>query len=187
MKGSQVMKRSFISIFGFLAVVCVVGRIAEAKDLTFPEVTGWKQSGEVQTFDPKTLYEYINGAADLYLAYDFEKLQIEEYQNEKKASVTIEVYRHKTPNDAFGIYSQERLPESSYLDVGTQGYSDKEVLNFFTGRYYVKITGYKIESGEQEAMLSFAKKVAENLGGKGAFPSALASFPAEGKMINAIR
>ena len=51
---------------------------SEAKDLKFPEIPGWKQSGEIQTFTPKTLYEYINGAADLYLSYDFEELKVAE-------------------------------------------------------------------------------------------------------------
>jgi hypothetical protein len=39
----------------------------DAKDSKFPEITGWKQSGEIQTFIPKTLFEYINGDADLYI------------------------------------------------------------------------------------------------------------------------
>ncbi|MBA4391783.1 MAG: hypothetical protein C0399_12730, partial [Syntrophus sp. (in: bacteria)] len=82
-----------------------------AQDFRFPDMPGWKQSGDVQTFSPKTLYEYINGAADLYLASDFEELTVAEYVNDKKASVIVEAYRHRTPRDAFGIYSQERLPD----------------------------------------------------------------------------
>ena len=77
-----------------------------AKDLQFPDIPGWKPSGDVQTFSPKTLYKYINGAADLYLASDFEELKVAEYVNENKASVVVEAYRHRTPRDAFGIYSQ---------------------------------------------------------------------------------
>ena len=95
------------------------------KALHFPEMTGWKQSGEIQTFIPKNLYEYINGAADLYLTYDFQELKVAEYQNEKKASVTVDVYRHKTPLYAFGIYSQERLSEANFLDIGAQGYDEQ--------------------------------------------------------------
>jgi hypothetical protein len=72
-------------------IIFLLALSIEAKDFKFPEMPGWNQSGEVQTFIPKTLYEYINGAADLYLAYDFEELKVAEYQNEKKASVTIDV------------------------------------------------------------------------------------------------
>ena len=82
-----------------------------AEGLQFSEIARWKNSPDIQTFTPKTLYEYINGAADLYLACDFEELKVAEYGNEKKASVIVEAYRHRTPEDAFGIYSQERLPD----------------------------------------------------------------------------
>ena len=52
-----------------------------------------------------------------------------EYVNDRKASVIIDVYRHATPRDAFGIYSQERLPNANYLDTGVQGYYEKNALN----------------------------------------------------------
>jgi len=157
---------------------------AEAKDFKFPEIAGWKQTGEVETFIPKSLYEYINGAADLYLMYDFEELKVAEYQNDKKASVTIDVYRHKTPIHAFGIYSQERLPNANYIDIGAQGYVESNVLNFLAGPYYVKIGSYNTGAEDQEVLLTFAKKVMDHLGEKGTLPPLLGAFPAEGKVKN---
>jgi hypothetical protein len=176
------MMKTICLILGLIILSC--GLVAEAKDFKFPEVSGWKQSGEVQTFTPKTLYEYINGAADLYLMYDFEELKMAEYVNEKKASVTIDVYHHETPTHAFGIYSQERLPNANFLDIGAQGYIEQNILNFLIGPYYVKISSYNTGSEDQEVLLAFAKKISENLGGKGALPSILTTFPAEGKIIN---
>jgi hypothetical protein len=157
---------------------------AQAADLKFPSVSGWKQVGEIQTFNPNTLYEYINGGADLYLAYDFEELKVAEYQNSKKASVTVDVYRHRTPTHAFGVYSQERVPGANFIDVGIQGYQERHALNFLSGNTYVKITGYDIEPEDQTTLPAFAKAVAGNLGEKGAFPSILTAFPAEGKIRN---
>jgi len=169
-------------ILGIFIFLWVTG--AEAGDFKFPEIKGWKQSGEIQTFIPKTLFEYINGAADLYLMYDFQELKVAEYLNEKKASVIIDIYRHKTPTHSFGIYSQERHPKANFINVGAQGYIEEEILNFMAGPYYVKITGYKIESGWREVLISFAKKVLENLGEKGTLPTLLNSFPRDGKVKN---
>ncbi len=154
------------------------------KTFIFPEVTGWKQPGEIQAFSPKTLYEYIDGAADLYLMYDFEELRVGEYSNERKASVIVDVYRHKTPIHAFGIYSQERLPDANFINVGAQGYIENNVLNFLTGSYYVKINSYNTGAEDQEILLTFAKKVAENLGEKGTLPPILSAFPEERKIKN---
>ena len=156
----------------------------KAQGFKFPEVTGWKQSGEIQTFSPKTLFEYINGDADLYLMYDLQELESAEYVNEKKASVIVDVYRHKTPTYAFGIYSQERLSNANIIDIGAQGYIEKNVLNFVSGPYYVKLNSFNTGAGDEEILLNFAKKVSENLGEKGRLPSILSSFPQEGKKNN---
>jgi hypothetical protein len=156
----------------------------EAKGFKFPEIAGWKKSGEVETFIPKNLYEYINGAADLYLTYDFEELKVAEYQNENKASVTVDVYRHKTPLLAFGIYSQERLSGAGFLDIGVQGYYEKGFLNFLAGPYYVKLSTVNTGPEDRDVLVSFAKNVVENLGPKGSFPAILSFFPTEGKKVN---
>ena len=176
------MTKMICLILGLIIYLWAPG--SEAKDFKFPEIAGWRQSGEVQTFSPKTLFEYINGDAELYLMYDLQELKVTEYLNEKKASVIIDVYRHRTPTHAFGIYSQERLSNANFINVGAQGYVEEEILNFIAGPYYVKITGYKIESGAQEVLLSFAKKVLENLGEKGTLPTLLNSFPRDGKVKN---
>jgi len=181
MKGSKTMK-TICLILGLIIFLWAPG--SEAKDFKFPEIAGWRQSGEVQTFSPKTLFEYINGDADLYLMYDLQELKVTEYLNEKKASVIVDVYRHKTPTHAFGIYSQERLPNANFLDIGAQGYIEQNILNFLTGPYYVKINSFNTGAEDQEILLAFANKVAENLGEKGTLPTLLNSFPRDGKVKN---
>ena len=177
------MMKTICMILGI--IIFLWGPGVEAKEFDFPEITGWNQSGAIQTFIPKTLYEYINGAGDLYLMYECEELKVAEYQDDKKASVTIDVYRHKNAMYAFGIYSQERLPNANYINVGVQGYVESNVLNFLTGPYYVKISSYNTGAEDQEILLTFARKVSDNLGEIGAFPSILSSFPGEGKKKNA--
>ncbi|MCJ7785613.1 MAG: hypothetical protein MUP41_16905, partial [Desulfobacterales bacterium] len=184
------MKKRYLAN-GLLFVYLISGLVrplwasnSDRKTFTFPEVTGWRQSGEIQTFIPKTLFEYINGAADLYLAYDFQELKVAEYLNEKKASVTIEVYRHRTSIHAFGVYSQERLSDASFLNIGAQGYIEANVLNFVAGPYYVKINSFNTGPDDREILIYSANKVSENLGEKGTLPSILSSFPEEGKKKN---
>jgi hypothetical protein len=159
MKGNDILR--LIVLIPGIILLLVSG--SAAKDLQFPEMTGWKPSGDVHIYTPRNLYEYINGAADLYLACEFEQLDVAEYINEKKASVVVEAYRHRTPRDAFGIYSQERLPESHFIDIGAQGYIDKNILNFVNGHYYVKINSFNTGDDDRAVLQAFAQKVAEHL------------------------
>jgi hypothetical protein len=158
--------------------------MGDKKTLVFPEVRGWKQDGEPQVFSPRTLYEYIDGAADLYLTYEFQDLNVAEYKGEGKAAVTVEVYRHGDSTQAFGIYSQERLPNARFLDIGAQGYQEPNVVNFVAGPYYVKINGYNTGVEDERTMLAFGRKMEGILGGKSTLPRTLSLFPREGMKKN---
>jgi hypothetical protein len=189
-KFSAVRKACFL-FFPFLLIGWMLGNGAPlwasgggGGNDSFPEMAGWKLSGEIQIYSPANLYDYINGGADLYLKYDFQELKVADYVNNQKASVTIEVYRHKTPVHAFGIYSQERLNNANDLEVGAQGYSEKGILNFLAADCYVKMSSVDVGPGEQAVLLAFAKKIVEKLGRKGSLPSILSAFPREGKKKN---
>jgi hypothetical protein len=160
---------------------------AEAGAFEFPDITGWKRSEEIQTFDPKTLYEYINGASDAYLGLDFEELKVAEYAGVGKGAMTVDVYRHRTPAHAFGIYSAERLQSAEFLDIGVEGWIDKDALNFLAGSYYVKLSTFNTAPNEREALLAFARSLSGELGEKGGFPPLLAAFPPEGKKARSER
>ena len=163
--------RLLLFLFWLLGSTLLGGAaMGEEKTFVFPEMSGWKQDGEPQVFSPRTLYEYIDGAADLYLTYEFQDLNVAEYKGEGKAAVTVEVYRHGDSTQAFGIYSQERLANARFLDIGAQGYQEPNVLNFVAGPYYVKISGYSTGAEDERTMLTFGRKMEEILGGK-IFPS----------------
>jgi hypothetical protein len=164
-----------IALF-FAVMVCNV----EAKTIAFPEMDGWDQPEKPQLYSPETLYEYIDGAADLYLSYEFQELGVAEYRDAQKASVTVEIYRHSTPTQAFGIYSQERLANAKLLDIGAEGYQEPTVLNFVAGPYYVKINGYNTGPEDERTLLVFGRKIEEILGGKTPLPGILTAFPQDG-------
>ncbi len=148
------------------------------------KVPGWKREGKIQVFSPQTLYNYIDGGADLYLKYDFQELQVSAYRDAGNGSVNIEIYRHRTPNQAFGVYSQERLPNARYLDIGAQGYIEESFLNFINGPYYVKMAAENTGAQTGAVLLQFARKILERLKAEGTLPAVLSAFPSEGKKSN---
>ena len=157
--------------------------VAGAKPFAFPAVDGWTLAGPAQVFRPDTLFDYIDGGADLYLKYDFEELQVVEYRKDK-LSVSAEVYHHRDANDAFGIYSQERVPSADFQPLGAQGYYETGVCNFIQGGYYVKLSSENTGSDDREILLAFARRISQELPAQSALPAVLSAFPREGKKPN---
>ena len=150
-----------------------------------PEIEGWKLSEKVQSYFPEDLYEYIDGAAESYLGYDFKELAVAQFQKTgTEASVTLEIYDMGNGTNAFGIFSVERFPENKVVDVGNLGYIEGEVLNFIVGNEYIKIMSFDSGDATPAVLDAFARKVAGMAGEKGALPLLLSVFPRDGIIAN---
>ena len=179
--------------FFLLAVAAAVFSSAPAEQKTgassvaalMPEVADWKAAEGFQRYNPETLYEYIDGAAEAYLGYDFKELAVAEFRRGgTKASLTTEIYDMGTERNAFGIYSAERYPESRFLPIGVQGYSEEGTLNFLAGRYYVKLICYEGGEKTSEFLKIFAAAIVAKIKDVGTFPALLQAFPKDGLVAN---
>jgi hypothetical protein len=93
-----------------------------------------------------SLWEYIDGAADIYYTYGFILLQLNRYQlsANQDSEITIEIYMMKDPLNAFGIYSAEKKGVNQFIEIPVEGYYIKDFLAFWHGRFYVKLSSYGI-------------------------------------------
>ncbi len=153
--------------------------------ILLPDVVTWKIPESPQDYFPEILFEYINGAAEIYLSYDFKELTVGQYEKgDSNASLIIEIYDMGTEINSFGIYSAERFPDSQFISLGSQGYLEEETLNFIVGKYYVKLLCF--DSGEDSAdfLKLFSQEVVKRVKDKGTLPPALAFFPKQGLVRN---
>jgi hypothetical protein len=147
--------------------------------------TGWRSSEPTRFFLPDTLFEYIDGAAESFLGYDFRELAVAQYAREGSAcSLTVEIYDMGGPRNAFGIYGAERYPDSHFISIGTQGYYEEGSLNFFAGRYYVKLMGYDCGADAESQLTAIASGIAAGIAGPAGFPPVLSDFPKAGLVAN---
>jgi hypothetical protein len=152
-----------------------------------PQASGeWRPAEHPRQYLPETLFEYIDGAAESYLSYNFQELLVAQYAGpgSPAASLTVEVYDMGTPLQAFGIYSVERYPESRFLPIGVQGYYEDGSLNFLGGRYYVKLMCYDCGSEAEAKLAAVARDIAGKIPEPGALPPQLSAFPREGLVTN---
>jgi hypothetical protein len=148
-----------------------------------PQVEGWKLSPDMEIFNRDNLYERIDGAAPLFLENNFQEMTTTTYTSNSDSNnyITIQVYRHATPVDAFGMYASERSQDMEfYSGIGGEAQGDGYGLFFFVGPIYVKMSA----SNEGENISAAMKTIASGLAGKtgydGAYPTIINAFPQEG-------
>ncbi|HEU5359545.1 MAG TPA: DUF6599 family protein, partial [Candidatus Deferrimicrobiaceae bacterium] len=102
----------------------------------------WAVAEPARTFGPGNLYEEIDGEAELFLPFGFRELTvgIVTPPGNDKAEVRLELFRHATSRDAFGIYSQHRFPGQEVATVGTsEAIVSDTSLDFFQGTHFARV------------------------------------------------
>ncbi|MCX6335151.1 MAG: hypothetical protein NT092_12775 [Bacteroidia bacterium] len=173
------MKKTFLT--GFLLLLLSV--FALAQDFVLPDLIGFRKITDYPVYVPGNLWDFIDGAADTYLALGFVDLNVAEYRKGKDV-IKLEIYRHSDHIMAFGIYASERSSSYNFNNLGSQGYIVDGAINFFKGNYYVKLRTYSKKSKTLQSEESLARIVESLLAGETDMPLLLSRFPDEGKKTN---
>jgi hypothetical protein len=162
------------------ALLMITSQIIHAADGgLFPQITGWKMKEEPRIYTSGDLWELIDGAADIFLSYYFQDLHIAEYSSNKRI-IRVELYRHNSLTNTYGIYTAERMPDYPQIPVGSQGYKSQGIVNFMAGNYYVKIMSSGTEEVDENTLAMIAEKVDEQLAQPEGLPEEIRLLPTEG-------
>jgi len=164
------MKITLITFFSALVLS------AGAEPFDPPRVEGWEQDGDVKVFERDNLFDQINGAAEFYFSYNFQKLWVVRYAK-GDAEISLEVYDQGDPVHAYGIYSMERPPDSDVKDIGSQGYYEETILNFVADRYYVKMHSFNEPKAGEGVLLDMAKDLTNQLADQPGLPEMVKAMP----------
>jgi hypothetical protein len=142
------------------------------------QVLDWKASGEDAVYDRKTLYDYMDGGAEVYLAFDFRDVFVRRYADAEENEIVLDIYDMGSPAEAFGMFSCDRQDPEAGIGQGSE--YGPGLLRFWRGRYFVSITVSGNEDKAEKAVLDLGKAVAPLLGPDGAPPDMVKMLPAAG-------
>jgi hypothetical protein len=148
-----------------------------------PDVNGWQKPESKEIFNPDNLFDRINGAAPLFIENGFREMTACDY-TKGEDYITIQAYRHATPEDAFGMYASERSSDLTFYRVGGEAHGDNGSLFFFAGSLYVKIRSSQAEEATGKAMQAIAGAIAGKANPNAAYPAIIGAFPEANKILH---
>jgi hypothetical protein len=81
------------------------GKMQESKT-ALPKTVGlWTRPDSPQLVTAKNIFDYMDGAGELYIGYRFDHLESYEYKAQNQNNILVELYFMKTSDDAFGLLS----------------------------------------------------------------------------------
>ncbi len=162
--------------------LCVAASIAPADAANRPgsvvlpaAVEGWTWDGQEAHYDARTVFDYIDGAGELFLAYGFQQLAVRRFEMAGQPPLTIECYRMASAEGAFGVFSFERQVES--IGIGQGSEQGGGLLRFWKGRYFVSIFADGEGAEAESAILHLGRLTAAAIREEGQPPRAIGLIP----------
>jgi hypothetical protein len=160
-----------------VSIALLLAACAQAADMLalFPNsIAGAAISRPAQAYDAKTIYDYMDGAADPYLRFDFQQLYAAEYQLNGALAV-VEVFDMGSSAEAYGMFSTvasgERLP------IGQGAAYGDMMLYAWQGRFLIKIAGEEETKPFRDFATALAARFVDGIGASGPRPALLSFLP----------
>jgi len=131
-----------------------------------PRAVGtWSRSAEPRVVMPADVFDYMDGAGELYLAYRLSRLEVYEYTSAKEAPILLELYWLLSPDDGYGLLSGDWDGEAVKLDDAWPSQPPRALygaglLRAWSDDLYLRILASEETPAAKAAILELGRAVA---------------------------
>ena len=72
------------------------------------DAAGWKITGEPVRYRGKAIFGYIDGAGEVFIAYNYKELTVRRFERKGLPAIVAEAYEMGLPQDAFGVFTWDK-------------------------------------------------------------------------------
>ena len=152
-------------IFWSAVMVCDVTHGAGDVDLStlLPGgALGWVSDGNDGSYDADTLFEYIDGGAEVYRSFNVKRVLARRYVKDGSEDIIADVFEMGSKDDAFGIYSHD-IREGKNAGIGSDSEYTDGMLAFWKGPFFVSIAAMEETESSRKAVFEIGRAVEKAL------------------------
>jgi len=155
------IKRGLFPLWLFLGISSAIwtAEIGLPGDNFFP---GWTKSGKAAIFIRADLFNHIDGGAELFIEFGFERVAVQRYMKGLDG-LTLEVYEMKSPESALGVYLMKCGRETPFPDVPARNSSEPAQFTILKGNYFILINNSGGDKNLVPSMTALARTVLEKI------------------------
>jgi hypothetical protein len=149
------------------------------------ELDGWKKASSPDAYDKTNLFDYIDGGAELYISYNFQKLLAVRYKGAGDEEIVIDMFDMGSSYNAYGLFSHGREREDGLAGQGSE--YNAGLLAFWKDRFYISILAYPETEAKRAIILGLGRKLAGAVPQNGDLPPVLGLLPKPGLIPESVR
>ncbi len=188
LKNHRILFPAVLAVGGALLAGCAQTPSFQLEK-TLPEsnaIPGWTATGKVQTYTPKTLFDYIDGSSEYYFTYFFEETAVNRYEKTGGGALNAEVWQFADAKDAYGLFSGRTGGEALTIGGANEAALEKgSQLLFWQDRFYVNLAA--LTAVPDADLRRFAEFISKALPTGGEKPELVGRLPADGLIPGSIK
>lgn len=141
------------------------------------------KTSQVETYVGESLYEYINGGAELFHQYDFVEVSTADFKSDEQ-EIVADIYQFSSSNNAYGLYSMIRPESIEIIKIGVQGFASETSFDFVKDKFIVRLVCYDGTPEALEVMRKLATQIESVISGVSELPVMFGLFPLENRVEN---
>lgn len=118
----------------------------------------WVKAGATKSFYKHDLYGHIDGGAELFLEFGFEKLLVQRYQKDT-LEIDLEIYEMTEPEAALGIYLMKCGRETPLAEIPARHTVNPFQLTVVKSNYFIQVNSFSGRKDLVPAMQSLVNQV----------------------------
>jgi hypothetical protein len=141
------------------------------------EIQGWKAEEKDQSYDPQTIFDYIDGAGEVYRSYNFKELFVRRFKKEGKSDIIVDFFDMVSSKDAFGVFTHDL--EGEEVSIGQGSTYKGGLLSFWKGPFFVSVYAEEEAEETRKALIELGQTIASSIKEEGEKPDLLNFLPEE--------
>ncbi|MBN2399809.1 MAG: hypothetical protein JXI33_05645 [Candidatus Aminicenantes bacterium] len=119
---------------------------------------GWQRHGQERLFTGAALYQHINGGAELYHQFGFDRLVVQDYAGDAHEA-RVEIYKMNDPAGAAAVFVEITKGMTRQAVYGTTCVLDDYQILFLRQAYCVSVSTYESQPETLAALAALATKI----------------------------
>jgi len=178
----------------YAAVLALLGGLVLTTEPTVPDIQklaafipptiGPYVSEADQTFDAESIFDYIDGAGEVYRSYNMKLLVARRFHKDGKPDIVVDLFDMGSPEDAFGVFTHDLDGENAGIGQGSNYKAG--LLSFWKDRYFGSVYAEEETKDTKEAVFELGRQIARAIPMQGPKPKLLSYLPVEGLVADRV-
>lgn len=183
-KSPSVLFISLWTIF-FMTPSIYAGSLEELQKALPDKVLNWTKAEEDTFYDAQTIFDYIDGAGEVYRAYNMQRCLSRRYMASEEPALVLDLFELASSYDAFGLFTHD--PDGERLAIGQGAVYRSGWLGFWKDRFFISLYADDETEASRQALRELAGNVASLIKKEGPKPPILSRLPKKGLQAGSIR